>query len=390
MRKIFPSFLIVFCAFALTISAQDGIKQNLAAGEVTAVSDTKISLQTKDGAIDAILSSATEYKRVPPENPSLKAAVAASLSEVGIGDKVLITGLVADDKKTMPAKAVYIISKSDLAQKKAKEQEWRTRGIAGRVTAVNGQTKEITVKTSGVMTAEVVLTPKADVKFLRFPQDSANFNDAKEGTFEEIAVGDTLNAVGDKGEDGKTFKAEKILTGAFPQINGTITAIDAEKGEITLNNLQTKKPVVIIVGKNSLLKKFPAEMAERLAQMQMMQAQGGGNVMRPPTQNQQNPNQNQQQNPNQTQGGGMNRGGGDNLFDRLPAITIAELKVGDMIGVSSAKTASPDRFTALKLIAGVEPFSKIPQVANGGGNRQGGGGVNSNFSIPGLDGAGIP
>jgi hypothetical protein len=392
MRKIFLSFLIVFCAFALDISAQDGIRQNLAAGEVTAVSETKISLQTKDGAIDAMLSSATEYKRVPPENPTLKAAVASSLAEVGVGDKVMITGLVSDDKKTMPAKAVYILSKSDLAQKKAKEQEWRTRGMSGRITAINPQTKEITVKTGGLMGANVVITPKADVKFLRFPQDSVNFNDAKEGIFEELAVGDSLNAVGDKSADGATFQAEKILTGASQQISGTITAINAEKGEITLNNIQTKKDVVIIVNKNTIfLKKFPPEMAQRMAQFQAMQAQGGGNMMRPPTQGnqQQNPNQNQQQNPNQTQGGGMNRGGGGDFLETLPNITLTDLKVGDMIGIAGSKAANLEKVTVFRLLAGVEPFLKMPQIPTGGGNRQGGG-VNSNFSIPGLDGAGIP
>lgn len=389
MRKIlFLSFIFVLCAgFGSNISAQT----NLASGEVTAVSADKISLKTKDGTIDAILSSATEFKRVPPDNPSLKAAVASSLAEVGVGDKVMITGLVADDKKTMPAKAVYILTKSDIAQKQQKDQEWRTRGISGKITAINPQTKEITIKTNGLMSANVVLALKADAKFMRYSQDSANFSDAKESKFEEIAIGDSLNAIGDKSEDGATFKAEKVLTGAFQQIQGTITAINAEKGEITLNNIQTKKDVVVVVGKNSILKKFPPEMAQRMAQFQAMQANGGGNVMRPtnPT-NPTNP-QNTQQNPTQTQGGGgTNRGGGnsDDLLERLPSITIADLKVGDMIGVSTTKTANLDRVTAIKLYAGVEPFLKTTQVS-GGGNRQGGG-ASSGFSIPGLDGAGVP
>lgn len=389
MKRLVFSFLVIWClGFVFNTAAQTsdvGIKLNLAGGEVIAVSDSKISLQTKDGAIDAILSQATEYKRVQPDNPSLKSAVPASLAEVGVGDKVMITGLVADDKKTMPAKAIYILSKSDLAKKQQKDQEWRTRGISGRITSINAQTKEITIKTSGVFGTNVVITPKTDAKFIRYAQDSANFSDAKDGKFEDLAVGDSLNAIGDKNADGTTFTAEKILTGAFQQISGSITAIDAEKGEITINNPQTKKNVVIVVGKNTTLKKFPPEMAQRMAQAQMMQAQGGG-MVRPP--NQQGNQQNQQQNPNQMQGGGMNRGGGEDFLDRLPNITIADLKVGDMIGVSSTKTSNSDRVTAIKLLSGVEPFLRTPQIS-GGGNRQGGG-VNSNFSIPGLDGAGIP
>ncbi len=377
MRKIFLSTLFVFCVFAFSAAAQ-GIKQNLASGEVTAITASKITLKTTDGVIDANLSSTTEYKRVPPENPVLKAAVASSFAEVGVGDKVLITGLVSDDKKTMPAKAVYILSKSDIAQKQQKDQEWRTRGISGRVTAINPQTKEITVKSDGMMSANVVITPNADAKFMRFAQDSANFNDAKTGDFSQIVVGDSLNAVGEKSADGTTFKAEKLLTGTFPQIKGNIKAINAEKGEITVTDLQTKKDVIVVIGKNSMLKKFPPELAERMA---MMQAGGGGNTMRPTQQgNQQLP----QQNPNQTQGGGMNRGGGD-FFERLTTITISDLKVGDLIGVSTTS----NRTTTVRLVAGVEPFQKAAQASGGGGNRQGSG-VNSNFSIPGLDGAGTP
>lgn len=380
MRKIFLSTLFVFCALVLPAAAQ-GIKQNLASGEVTAISDSKITLKTTDGVIDAMLSSTTEYKRVPPENPSLKAAVASSFVEVGVGDKVLITGLVADDKKTMPAKAVYILSKSDIAQKQQKDQEWRTRGMSGRITAINPQTKEITVKTDGLISANVVLTPNADAQFLRYAADSADFKDAKSGNFADLVVGDSLSAIGEKSTDGATFKAEKLLTGTFPQIKGNIKAINIEKGEITVTDLQTKKDVIVVIGKNSTLKKFPPEMAERMA---MMQAGGGGNTMRPPIQqgNQQNPTQ---QNPNQTQGGGMNRGGGGDFFERLPTITIADLKVGDLIGVSTTS----NRTTTVRLVAGVEPFQKAAQMTGGGGNRQGAG-VNSNFSIPGLDGGGTP
>lgn len=396
MRKIlFLSFFFVLCAvFALDISAQTadvGIKLNYAGGEVTSVSAGKIGLQTKDGAIEVVLSDKTEYKRVPPENPSLKAAVASSFAEIGVGDKILVTGLVSSDKKTIPAKAVYILTKSDLAQRQTKEQEqWRTRGISGKITAINQQTKEITISSPGLVGAKTtILTAKADAKFMRYAQDSVSFSEAKASSFEELNVGDSIRAIGDKNEDGATFKAEQILSGAFQTIGGTITAINAEKGEITVNNIQTKKDVVIVVGKHSILKQFPADLAQRMAQMQMMQASGGGNVMRPPTQNTQ---QNPQQNPNQAnQGGGNRQGGGslDDMLERFPTITIANLKVGEMIAVSSTKSANLERVTAIKLLSGVEPFLKMPQVAGGGGNRQGGG-ANSGFSIPGLDGAGGP
>jgi hypothetical protein len=87
---------------------------------------------------------------------------------------------------------------------------------------------------------------------------------------------------------------------------------------------------------------------------------------------------------------GMRAGGSiDDMLDRFPNITVADLKVGDMIAASSTKGADSDRVTAIKLLSGVEPFLKAPQAA---GARQNGGqrGQDSGFTIPGLDGIGLP
>lgn len=391
MRKIlFLSFFLTLFGIAVSsVAAQTegAVKPSLVSGEVTAVSAEKIVLNTANGSLDAILSDKTVYKRVPPENP--KTQVDSSFSEIGVGDKVVVSGIFGADKKSLPVRTVYLMTKSDISQKLTKDQEqWKTRGVSGRITAVNPQTKEITITTPGLMGAKTtVLTPKDNADFLRYAQDSVSYNDAKKSSFTELAVGDSLRAIGDKSEDGATFKAEKVLTGAFQTVVGTITAINAEKGEVTINNLQTKKDMTIVVDKNSLLKQFPAEMAQRMAQMQAMQAGGGGNMIRPPQGATQQPNQNPQQNPNQMQGGG-NRGGSlDDMLERFPTIKVADLKVGEMIAVNSSKTVNQERVTAIKLVSGVEPFTKVQQMPTGAGRQgNGGGGVNSSFTIPGLDG----
>jgi ribosomal protein L24 len=341
--------------------------------------------------------------KVPPDNPSLKAAVASNLTEVGTGDKLLITGVVSADKKTIPAKAVYLLTKSDIAQKQAKETEkWQTRGISGRVTAVNPQTKEITVSMPGVMGAKTtVVSLKDNARFRRYAPDSVNFSESLTSSFGEIQTGDMIRAVGDKNADGSSLSAEEIVTGAFQTVGGTVTAIDAAKNEITINNLQTKKNVTIVIGKNSVLKQFPAEMAQRMAQFQMMQAGGvqpGQGRMRPPRGSQPNPPAappTQGETPNQSgqgrgQGGMRGAGGGniDDMLERFPNITIENLKVGDMIAVSSSKGVNQERITAIKLLSGVEPFLKMQQAS---GQTQGGRrSQDTGFSIPGLEGGGLP
>jgi hypothetical protein len=72
------------------------------------------------------------------------------------------------------------------------------------------------------------------------------------------------------------------------------------------------------------------------------------------------------------------------MLNNFPTITVADLKPGEMIAVSSSKSDDLTRLTAIKLLAGVEPF--ITMAAMRGGQRGGGrGGVSGGLTIPGLD-----
>lgn len=383
LKKIaFIGFLVLLTNLVIAAQTADvGIKANFAGGEVTTVEAGKIVLQTKDGAIDVILAATTEYKRVPPENPTLKAAVAAALADIGAGDKLLVTGVVSNDKKQIPAKTVYLLSKADIAQKQSKEaEEWQKRGIVGRATKVDFQTNQVTIAVRGAAgETNVVVSPNDNARFMRYAPDSIKYSEAKQSNIKEIFVGDIVRALGDRSEDGTSFKAEQVLSGAFQTVGGTIKSIDAAKNEIVIENIQTKKDVTIVIGNSSTLKKFPAEMAQRMAQFQAMRANG----VQPP----QGGGQPQGQTPNRTgQGGGMRGGDINDMFERLPVVSVAELKAGDMIAVSSTRTDNPARITAIRLLSGVEPFLRAPQAAGGRGR----GGQDSSFSIPGLDGADFP
>lgn len=89
-------------------------------------------------------------------------------------------------------------------------------------------------------------------------------------------------------------------------------------------------------------------------------------------------------------GGGRGAGGVEDMLERSPNISAADLKVGDTIALSSTKTPDMARIKAIKLFAGVEPFLRAAQATSGRGGRGGQGGVDGGFSIPGLDGIGFP
>lgn len=398
MKKNLFIITLILCAvvgIGAQITPTASIKPSVISGDVVAVTGDKITISSKTGNIDGVITTKTEFKRVDPAKPDLAAATPATVSDIAVGDRVMATGVLDADGRSFPARSVFLMSKSAIAQKNAKEAEmWRTRGIAGKVTGVNVQTNQITVEIRGLMgTTTTVLTPKGDATFKRYAPNSIRFDQALDGSIADIKQGDMIRALGDKSSDGASFSAEQIVTGAFQTIAGTVKSVDAEKNEIVITNLQTKKDVTIELGSTSIMKKFPAEMAERLAGGQV-----GPGGMRPPGQG----GVQQGQPSGQPAGGqpgasgmgrpgmGGGRGGGgiDDMLDRFPNITAADLKPGDMIAISSTKNGDTTKVNAIKLLAGVEPFLRMAQ-AQSGGNR-GGRGVDGGFSIPGLDGIGFP
>lgn len=394
MRFAIFSFQL-FAALSISAFAQtDPVKPSLVPGEVVSVSDKLIVIKTKDARLNVELSAKTEYKRVAAEKPSIATAAAAALSDIVAGDKVIVSGFFGADRSKLPARTVYLMSQSDITQRNAKDaQRWTVRGISGKVATVNSQTGQIAVEVRNLMgTSMTMVSPKDDATFKRYAPNSVKYSEAVASSINDIKPGDMLRAVGDKSADGLSFTAEEILTGAFQTIAGTVKSIDIAKNEVVITNLQTNKDVKIALATASTMKKFPEEFAQRMLQGPGMGGPGAGG---------QRPGgapvaQTVQAAPGAAPGGqgrgpmgpGGRAGGGiDEMLERFPNISAADLKVGDMIAVSSTRNGSVDHVSAIKLLAGVEPFIRAAQAS---GNMRGGQGGQGGFNIPGLDGFDVP
>lgn len=389
MRKfslIFTVGFMVFAAFAIVAQTPDGaVKNSLVPGDVISISDKVLVLKTKDAQLSVELSEKTEYKRVPAERPNLAAATAAALADIVVGDKVIVSGLFGEDKTKLPARTIYLMAKSDIAQKSAKDADrWTTKAISGKVTSVNLAAKQVGVEIRGLMgsTTTTMVTAKDGAIFKRYAPNSVKYSEALTSTLLDVKPGDMLRATGDKSADGLSFAAEEIITGAFQTVAGTVKSIDAAKNEIVITNLQTNKDTTVALGTASTMKKFPEEFAQRMVQFQGGQSgaarPAGGAVG-------QRGGDGQPGGP----GGRMMIGGArsiDEMLERFPTITATDLKVGDMVAISSSKDGALDRINAIKLLAGVEPFIRATQAS---GNMQRGGQQGS-FNIPGLDGFDMP
>lgn len=376
------SIALLFATVGL--SQTEAMKPSIVIGDVSAINsaDRNLILQTKEGPLTITFSTETVFKKVPPGNPKLSEAVPSLLSEILIGDKLAVSGFFGADKKSFRARSIYLMAKTEIAKKiETDRAQWKSRGISGRVSAINSLTREVTITIRGFAgERRVVIKPKESAVFKRYAPDSANFDEAKPSSFAEVLVNDQLIALGDKGSDGTTFSAEQIVSGTFKMVGGTITAIDAVKKEITVKDIQTNKPTTIALNDSTLMKKFPAEFAQMLV-MQM-----GAGAPSPSGQNQK-PNDR----PTQGREGSGGRGEFDEMINNFKSITLSELKNGDAIAISTTSGSNATRVVAIKLLAGVELFFRAAAMGAGrGGNRQGGQGVGGGFSIPGLDGFGFP
>jgi Cu/Ag efflux protein CusF len=352
-------------------------------GEVTAVDAAakQIKVKADDGALYTInLGEATAYLRIPPGEKDLKKATKIAFADVEVGDRVLARGPLTDETKSVAARTVVVMTKADLAQKHDRDRaEWQKRGISGSVTAVNPDTKEITINTHA-RDAKPVVIEAASAGFRRYAADSVRFSDAKPSTFADLQVGDTVRVLGDKNEDGTRYKAEELVSGSFETIAATVVSVNATTGELVVTDLKTKKPVTIQTNQNTMLRKLDERMAAGLARRMHPDAAGGAPGANAPGGNagsnvgagaaDARPPQGAPGGPGGGAfpgGGGPRPGGGFDLqqmLERSPQLNLADLKKGDALIISSSKAADGSSMTAFSLVAGVEPFlAAAPRTA---------------------------
>src|SRR5581483_10482351 len=190
-------------------------------GEITSldVAAKQLSVKADDGSTYMVsVDDATAYLQMPLGETDIKKAVKIPLSAISAGDRLLARGPVAEGYKTLVAKTVIIMTKTDVAKKQARDRaEWQRRGIAGTVKAIDTATKEITLDTH-IRDAKDVVIDASAATFRRYPPDSVRFADAKPSSFAELKAGDTVRALGNKSEDGAHFNAEELVSGSFQTI----------------------------------------------------------------------------------------------------------------------------------------------------------------------------
>jgi hypothetical protein len=350
-------------------------------GTIKTITGKTIVLSTDAGAEVTIqVQDDARLVRIEPGAKDLKNAAPLQLEDLQAGDRVLIRGAIGPDGKTVIAASVIAMKSADIATKQQHErEEWQRHGAGGLVTAIDTASGTITISTNSQGAGKEVKIQVAKQTILRrYAADSVKFDDARPAPIDQIKVGDQLRARGTRSADGAEIAADEVVSGTFRNIAGTVTAVDAAAGTITVMDLVAKKAVTVKVTSDSQLRKLPPLIAQGIA-MRLKGTPGsapagaGGNGTAASTPK---PAESAATHPAGGQGGqaggpgGAGRaggaGGGDlqQVLSRMPAVTLPELQKGDAVMIVATGGALENGVTAITLLGGVEP---ILQASPAGG-----------------------
>jgi hypothetical protein len=327
-------------------------------GTIKNINGNTIVLTNEAGSeTRVLLSPEVKFLRVPPDSKDLKSATPIQLSDLQLGDRILVRGKPGDDAGTFVATTIISMKKSDLEEKKAHDQdEWQRHGIGGLVKKVDQSSGVVTIGTMSATGAKDVSVNIGKATILRrYAESSVKFDDAKASSFDEIRPGDQLRARGAKSDDGSSFAADEVVTGSFRNVSGTVTTVDAAAGTITVADLLSNKSVTVVVKPDTQLRKLPAPMAQMIA-ARLKGATSGAvspSGTTPPggAPNGMPPGSGQNKN---GAGGGGARGDLQQMLSRLPASGLGDFQKGDALLVVATASSSDAKLTAITVVGGVE------------------------------------
>ena len=377
---------------------QGTVKSPPALGTIKSISGNSLVLASDAGVETTVdVRDSTKIVRIAPGQKDLKDAQPIALTDLQVGDRILVRGKAGDDNKTFSATSIIAMKKGDIAEKQSRERdEWQKSGVGGLVNDVDTAGGVISITSPSLREKKTVTVHVTkDTVLRRYAPDSVKFDDAKPAPLAEIRPGDQLRARGEKSADGNELTAQEIVSGSFRNISGTISSLDSAQSTITVHDLATKKNVAVKITSESQLRKLPAPMAQRIAQ----RLNGSSGANSGATGDQPGSGQAGSTRPGamsdamsgttgapaakepaaglgQASGdfggrgrgmGGEAGGGGADLqqmISRMPASTIADLQKGDAVMLVGTEAGGGNAVTAITLLAGVEPI--LQGSPNGG------------------------
>ncbi|HWN09259.1 MAG TPA: hypothetical protein VNO50_08335 [Pyrinomonadaceae bacterium] len=362
------------------VSSAAQVAQQHLIGEVTAIDPTAnlITIKTDaGGSVIVAVNADTKYRRLPPGQNNLATSETITSADVKVGDRVLVPGGVSLAGGAAARQVIVMAREAVAARREQQRDDWRTRGVNGRVVAIDPAKKEITIESrsrEGVQSLTVVTG--ANTRVRRYAPGSIRPDDAVAGTFADIRVGDQLRALGNREESRMT--AEEVISGSVTRMMGTVEKIDTSRNEVVVKDSQSGKSIIVALLPKTTLRRVPADFAETLERMQQRRGDNENlTEAQRAAQREQRAARRRERGNQGTPAAGTPAGearpgarpGGRNpqqMMENFPVITVNDLKKGDAVMIAATGTNDAARLTAATLVTGDAEIIQILQRRAGG------------------------
>jgi len=233
-----------------------------ASGTVKATTDSAITVTTATGDYTVTVPATAKILDVPPGAKDLKSATPGQLSDIAVGDKVIVNGSPTDTGTALTAQRIILMKSAAIAQSHAADDAAWAQGGGGIVKSVDTASGQLVVS-SGLKTITVQTTPGTIIR--HYSSGSVSFGDAVKCSLSDVKVGDQLRMRGAKSDDGLTVTADEVVAGSFHNYSGLLASVDPATGTITLKDLATKKTVTVLLSPGSDVHRIPLMLAQRIA-----------------------------------------------------------------------------------------------------------------------------
>ena len=300
----------------------------------------QIGIRPDDGAPLLFgISADTGVVRVSPGDRDLAKAQPGRITDLALGDRILVSFVTGMTE----ARRIVLISADDIAKRnEVVRLDWEKRGISGIVAANRDGEIQLEIRSpAGIRNVAVKVDAKTAIR--RYAPDSVKFADAQITTSADIAVGDQFRARGEASADAASLAAEEVVFGTFFTKLGAIVSVNRETSQITMEDVETKQPLIVKINADSSVRLLP--------DMRAMFAGG------PP--------------PPQTDQHASKPGAFDmaKSLSQLPKGSIDDLKPGGAVVVTSTRSSRPGEITAIMLLANADLFLQSARTFAGQGKN---------------------
>ena len=332
-------------------------------GAITAVNGNSLTVKTASGDVHQFdVPASASIRRIEPGQTSLSGAVTIPLSDLAVGDRLLVLLSTSTPAGATPqASEIIAIKHEDVVKKQQQESAAWAEGFGGLVKSVDPASGTIVLAAgAGLSTKTITIHTTPSTVLKRYAPASVSYAEAQPAPITAIHPGDQLMARGAKNADGAGMDAVEVVSGSFRNISGLISSVNPANSTITVKDLLTKKDVTIDIPTTAQMRKLPERMAQFLAARLKGEAPAGGRGQMAREEN------------SGGQAGMRHEGPGgegqhaaftsQQILDRAPEIKFADLAKGD--AVMLVATQGTSEVTAITLVAGVEPLLEAPQSSD--------------------------